>query len=108
TVRIWDAETGDEVMTLFGHNKNVEALALSPDGKRIVSGSFITAKLWDANTGTELMTLPSNDVLAVAFSPDGRTIAGGDGNDVILWESGSRQAKNGSDQRVEYTQEAMN
>ena len=95
-------------MTLFGHNKNIEAIALSPDGKRIISGSFISAKVWDANTGAELMTLPSNEALAVAFSPDGRTIAGSDGNDIILWESGFRQAVNSSDQGSEYTQEVMN
>jgi WD40 repeat protein len=67
----------------------VEAVAVSPDGKRMVSGSLETAKVWDIETGTELMTLPSNEPLAVAFSPDGKSIAGTDGQEIILWQSGS-------------------
>jgi len=74
--RIWDTETGDNIMTLFGHNMKVDAVSVSPDGKRIPSGSFLTDRVWDVETGTELMTLPSDGVLAIAFSPDGRTIAG--------------------------------
>jgi len=79
----------------------VEAVAVSPDGKRIVSGSFITAKVWDAETGAELMTLPSNEPLAVAFSPDGKTIAGAGGpqeSDISLWQSGTWDTAGSSDQ----------
>ena len=86
----------------------VEALAISPDGKRIVSGSFTVAKVWDAATGAELMTLPSNGSYGVAFSPDDKTIAvgSGDGN-VILCESGPRPAKDGSGQSGESTQKVV-
>lgn len=66
------------LMTLYGHKSSVHAVAFSPDGKRIVSGSYISAKLWDAATGAELMTLPADDsVLCTVFSPDGAIIAGG-------------------------------
>jgi len=107
-IRIWDVAMGDELMILHGHKTNIEALAISTDGKRIVSGSFTVAKVWDAATGAELMTLPSNGSYGVAFSPDGKTIAigSGDGN-VILCESGPRPAVGGSNQSSESTQKVV-
>ena len=38
TVKVWDAATGQEVLTLKGHTGQVTSVAFSPDGKRIVSG----------------------------------------------------------------------
>ena len=49
TVRLWDAATGQETLTLRGHAEAVNCLAFSPDGKRIASGSYDdTLKVWDA------------------------------------------------------------
>jgi WD40 repeat protein len=85
-------------MTLLGHKENhIESLAISPDGTRIVSGSFSSVKLWDTETGAELMTISSgHSTYALAFSPDGKTIAGGttlgqgeDDRRIVLWETGS-------------------
>ncbi len=43
---------------LVGHIGGVNAVAYSPDGKRMVSGSLDnTLKVWDAASGAELMTL---------------------------------------------------
>ena len=39
TVRVWDAATGLEALSLKGHTSSVSSVAFSPDGKRIVSGS---------------------------------------------------------------------
>jgi len=47
-VKVWDAETGREVSTLFGHQHEVNVCAYSPDGRRIVSGGHDgTLKVWD-------------------------------------------------------------
>lgn len=57
------------VMTLEGH---VDSVAFSPDGNRIVSGSYDTAvKLWDAQTGQAIRTLNGHTrlVTSVSFSP---------------------------------------
>ena len=58
TVKVWDAATGQEMLTLKGHTVAVSSVAFSPDGKRIVTGSRDkTVKVWDAATGQEMLTL---------------------------------------------------
>jgi WD40 repeat protein len=36
TVRVWDAEKGQELLALKGHTANVSSVCFSPDGKRPV------------------------------------------------------------------------
>jgi WD40 repeat protein len=40
TVRLWDAATGEERQKLEGHDSYVNAVAFSPDGKTVASGSY--------------------------------------------------------------------
>ena len=78
TAKIWDATTGELLITLTGHTKSVNGIAFSPDGKRIATSSDDqTAKIWDAATGDELLTLRghTNWVFRVAYSPDGKLLA---------------------------------
>ena len=62
---------------LKGHTEPVYAIAFTPDGKYVVTGSFDkTLKLWEAATGKEIKTFDGpaghqNLVLSVASSPDG-------------------------------------
>ena len=71
-------------------NMFVHAVAFSPDGRWLASGSSDnTVKLWDVATGRELRTLISHTggVNAVAFSLDGRWLASGSSdNTVKLWD----------------------
>jgi WD40 repeat protein/serine/threonine protein kinase len=49
TVKLWDTESGREVLTLRGHTASVLCAAFSPEGDRLVSGSVDrTARVWDA------------------------------------------------------------
>jgi len=78
TARVWDAETGKELLTLIkGHRGSVWSAAFSPDGRRVVTVPWDgTARIWDAETGNEILTLKRHSgwVLSAAFSPDGRRV----------------------------------
>jgi WD40 repeat protein len=83
TVRLWDVESGKMLHCLMGHKDTVKSVALSPDGRRVVSASMDgTVRLWDAETGKELRRFEGHAswVMSVAFAPDGRRVAtGGEG-----------------------------
>ena len=50
-----EAGAGWQVRTLAGHSHYVTSVAISADGKRVVSGSMDeTVKIWDVETGTEV------------------------------------------------------
>ncbi len=90
-VRVWDAKTGEEVMTLpMGGSAIAFSIAFSPDGRRIVSGSSRVVKIWDATTGKELRTLSGhkNTVRSISFTPNGkRIITGGYDATVRIWDA---------------------
>ena len=48
TAKLWDVDNGRELLTLEGHFKWVWAVAVSADGKRIVTGGSYSARLWEA------------------------------------------------------------
>ena len=54
----WQRQMHLELKALRGHTGPILAVAYSPDGQRIVTGSADhTAKVWDAASGKELLTL---------------------------------------------------
>ena len=91
SVRVLDASTGDGVKELKGHTNQVESVAFSRDGRRIVSGSSDHLVLvWDASTGDQLKELNGHtqDVTSVVFSPDGKYIVSGSyDNSVLVWDA---------------------
>ncbi|MFH1740846.1 MAG: TIR domain-containing protein [bacterium] len=71
---------GGELRILAGHTGSVGACAVTPDGRRVVSGSDDkTLKVWDLETGREVATLAGHTdwVGACAVTPDGRRVVSG-------------------------------
>jgi len=77
------------------HTQKVNALAWSPDGRRIASvGNDKTMQVWDVANGKLgfIHRNPASSLNAVAWSPDGRYLAAG-GNDkmVQVWDANTRR-----------------
>jgi WD40 repeat protein len=54
TAALWDAGAGNEIQAFRGHTGTIGSVAISPDGKQVLTGSEdSTARLWNAATGVE-------------------------------------------------------
>ena len=80
-------------LTFKGHSEPVSSVSFSPDGKRIVSGSWDkTVKVWDAQTGQETLTLKghTSPVMSVSFNSDGKRIVSGSFDKTLkIWDISS-------------------
>ncbi|MDF1744678.1 MAG: SUMF1/EgtB/PvdO family nonheme iron enzyme [Gimesia sp.] len=71
---------GNLIRTIPGHSRDVNCLAVTPDGKYAVSGGADRLiKVWDLSNGTLASTLKghSRDVYCVAVTPNGKQIISG-------------------------------
>jgi WD40 repeat protein len=81
---------GTPARTLAGHKDWVYAVAFSPDGKTLASGSYDrTIRLWNVATGANrVLRGHGRSINSVAYSPDGKWLAsGGDDASVRLWDA---------------------
>ncbi|HEY7126482.1 MAG TPA: protein kinase [Ktedonobacterales bacterium] len=73
------------------HKQSVDAVAWSPDSRRIASaGDDSTVQVWDATNGETLLIYRghTDPVQALAWSPDSRRIASGDfGSTARVWDT---------------------
>jgi WD40 repeat protein len=91
-LRLWDLASRQERVIFGAGNlcQNIQAIAFSPDGTTLASGSRDGQVLfWDASTGKLKATMwhDGSEVLTVAFSPDGKLLASGsDDGHIKLWQ----------------------
>ena len=88
TIKLWDALTGKELLTLYGHKGEVTSVSFSPDGTRLLSRGDKGEKLfWDLKSRK---VLPDGNVEEFptgndsSKSPDGRWFAIPRADDVLL------------------------
>ena len=81
-VRMWNVETGTEILRLEGHVYPITAVAFSPDGSMLFSGSKERLNVWDIESGDQVLSLLTN-ADPMAASPDGTLLALAGG---CLWD----------------------
>ena len=102
-VKLWDIQKRNKVATLSGHSDEVNAVAFSPDGKVVVSGSGVywpgyrtdlfvhvadnTIRFWDVETYSEIGLLMGHDsgIGRIEFNADGKTLVSADYGTIIFW-----------------------
>ncbi len=92
-IKHWDAQTGQELATFWGHHSLVHDLLFTPEGKRLLSASATEIKFWDPVTGQEVLSLPGGGRLQLAQG--GQLLAVGpnaaNGSRLRLWRSASAE-----------------
>ena len=99
-LRIWGTDDGIETAVLRGHGSRIASLAMSPDGRLVVSGGGYrdpsdhdySVRLWDAETGETVLVLRGHQhsVDAAGISEDARRIVSGSSDgEVLLWDAES-------------------
>jgi hypothetical protein len=86
----WLNGPAGELRTFDGHQKNITALAVSPDGTVLVSASEdLTVQAWQLENGGRRWTaqVQTANAHGLAFSGDGRlVVANYDNNRLLLWQ----------------------
>ena len=94
-VYVWETATGRCLMTLVGHQDQVNSLDFGPDRRTLASASHDgTLRLWNLSAGQELLTFELSDSGAASiceFSPNGEalvaTVTKGKG-ELVVWSAG--------------------
>mmetsp|Transcript_26117 Transcript_26117/g.84538 ORF Transcript_26117/g.84538 Transcript_26117/m.84538 type:complete len:286 (-) Transcript_26117:1235-2092(-) len=91
TCKLWQTETGEELLTLEGHRNVVYAIAFNnPWGDKVITGSFDkTCKVWNVKNGDLQHTYRGHatEIVCLSFNPLGSMVATGSmDNTARLWD----------------------
>jgi WD40 repeat protein len=88
---VWETSTGASVCRLLGHSGPISAVAFTPEGQAVVTGSKDgTARLWDVATGKETVRFTGHTfrVSPLVVTPDGRHVLSSDSDqNTCLWDA---------------------
>lgn len=89
TLQLWNLEGQPINQPLRGHTDYINAIAFSPSGQTLISGSWDrTIKIWNVQTGELISNISDiletdRRILSIAFRPDGKAFALGSGDGTI-------------------------
>ena len=75
-----------------GHGGPVRAIAIAPDGRTALTGSFDSAAIiWSLHNDAaqQVLRFHGSAVNAVAFLPDGRAVTAGEDAKIAIWKNGA-------------------
>ena len=91
-LRVWTTADGKELLDRPGTLDSMPVLAVSPDGRWLVSAGWMVKGLtvWDMTDGRVARTIPlegkhRRNVREIGFSPDGGTLWVGDSTGLFQW-----------------------
>jgi WD40 repeat protein/transcriptional regulator with XRE-family HTH domain len=84
-VLVWDAATGEQLMSLKGFTGYIQKVTISPDGSMIAAAGKEGIIIWNANNGSRLMRF-SSGAFGVDFSPDGNRLVVTRGRTLEMWD----------------------
>lgn len=94
TIRLWDSRSHDLLTTIKADNI-LESIAVSSDGRQLVSASGETVQVWDTPSGSsnrDFVVDPdarrARGATALALSRDGNRVAAATLQGVMLWDGG--------------------
>ena len=91
TIKLSEGINGKSIRTLSGHDKDVFAIAISADGKNVIStGMEPQLRWWNLEDGSVGRRSGSEWIYSVALRPDGKHIAGGTWDGLVkIWDVNS-------------------
>lgn len=87
TIRLWNPDTGEQKEVWKANNSPVKSLAITKDGKTLVSGGD-SVIIWDLKTGRKRVTLWGHDkpINALDVSSNGQIVVSGSEDKTIkIW-----------------------
>jgi WD40 repeat protein len=97
---LWDLETSEQTISIWGQPTGFNFMALSPDGRRVAAGNGPeSTSIWDVSPtgGREWLTIPAHEgkVHDAIYNPAGTRIASsGEDGKVRVWDAANGELLN--------------
>lgn len=97
SIKLWNAESGEELLSLDGPTPVAARVAISPNGRWLAAGgtawggdpnTLVQLKIWDVETGKSRhwFELHKFEISGLAFTPDNRRLLSSGYDGMRLWD----------------------